>query len=168
MRYVASKDKKAVIGDLKAIYRATTARAAEHALEKFAGTWNHKYPSIARQRRNTAPHIVAMLDCPDEITKIIYTTNAIESLNSVVRKSICTRTIFPSDQSALKIVYLAIKQASAKWNKPLIHWHPAMNRFACSGQVETDTVLLRKLFNQSFLKKQKNIKFTQKNNSIIC
>ena len=71
-----------------------------------------------------------MLDCPDKITKIIYTTNAIESLNSVIRKSIRNRKIFPSDQSALKIVYLAIKQASAKWNKPLIHWNPTMNRFA--------------------------------------
>ena len=117
MRYVASKDKKEVANALKTICRSTTAQAAEQALGQFAKTWDHKYPSIARQWRGNWPRIATMFDCPDEIRKIIYTANAIESLNSVIRKATHHRTIFPSDQSALKPVYLAIMQASAKRTK---------------------------------------------------
>ena len=71
-----------------------------------------------------------MFDYPQEIRKIFYTTNAIESLNSVIRKAIRNRKIFPSDQSALKVVYLATQMASKKWTMPLREWKPAMNRFA--------------------------------------
>ena len=130
MRYVASKDRQAVANDLKAVYRATGVRAAEHALEKFAETWDRKYPSISRQWRRNWPDVITMFDYPSEIRRIIYTTNAIESLNSVIRKAIRNRKIFPSDQSALKLVYLAVMQASARWSKPLNNWNPAMNRFA--------------------------------------
>ena len=132
MRYVASKDRQAVANDLKAVYRATGVQAAEHALEKFAETWDRKYPSISRQwRRELARrHNHVHCDYPSEIRRIIYTTNAIESLNSVIRKAIRNRKIFPSDQSALKLVYLAVMQASARWSKPLNNWNPAMNRFA--------------------------------------
>ena len=75
-------------------------------------------------------NIITLFDYPQEIRKIIYTTNAIESLNSVIRKAIRNRKIFPSDQSALKVVYLAIKQASQRWSMSLHDWRAAMNRFA--------------------------------------
>ncbi len=74
--------------------------------------------------------VLTSFDYPDEIRKIFYTTNAIESLNSVIRKAIRNRKIFPSDRSALKVVYLAIKMASKRWTRPLHNWKPAMNRFA--------------------------------------
>ena len=72
---------------------------------------------------------ITIFDYPDEIRKIIYTTNAIESLNSVIRKSIKNRRIFPNDKSAFKVIYLAVQQASKKWTMPLRAWKPAMNRF---------------------------------------
>ena len=129
LRYVATKDKKAVSADLKKIYHSPTAQAAEQALDEFADQWSAKYPSIERSWRNHWDNLITLFDYPPEIRKIIYTTNAIESLNSVIRKSIRNRKIFPSDQSALKVVYLAIKRASAHWTRPIRDWIPAMNRF---------------------------------------
>ncbi len=90
------------------------------------GECQKEYPSIERSWHN----LITLFDYPSEIRKIIYTTNAIESLNSVIRKSIRNRKIFPSDQSALKVVYLAIKKASARWTLPIRNWIPAMNRLA--------------------------------------
>ncbi len=130
LRYVETKDKKAVSADLKKIYNSPTAQAAEHALDEFADQWSGQYPSIERSWRNHWDNLITLFDYPAEIRKIIYTTNAIESLNSVIRKSIRNRKIFPSDQSALKIIYLAIKEASARWTLPIRNWIPAMNRFA--------------------------------------
>jgi transposase-like protein len=130
LRYVPHKDMKAVAADLKGIYRSVTTEAAEQALEEFSAKWDEKYPSISRSWRNKWDNIITLFDYPQEIRKIIYTTNAIESLNSVIRKAIRNRKIFPSDRSALKVVYLAIKQASQRWTMSLHDWRAAMNRFA--------------------------------------
>lgn len=130
LRYVPHKDMKAVAGDLKSIYHSVNVEAATLALDEFSAKWDEKYPSISRSWRNKWDNIVTLFDYPQEIRKIIYTTNAIESLNSVIRKAIRNRKIFPSDQSALKVVYLAIKQASKKWTMSLHDWRAAMNRFA--------------------------------------
>ncbi len=130
LRYVPHKDMKAVAGDLKSIYHSVNAEAAELALAEFSSKWDEKYPSISRSWRNKWDNIITLFDYPQEIRKIIYTTNAIESLNSVIRKAIRNRKIFPNDQSALKVVYLAIKQASQKWTMSLHDWRAAMNRFA--------------------------------------
>ncbi len=130
LRYVPYKDMKAVAADLKAIYHAVTADSAEQALHDFCAKWDEKYPSISRSWRSKWDNIITLFDYPPEIRKIIYTTNAIESLNSVIRKAIRNRKIFPSDQSALKVVYLAIMQASKKWTMSLHDWKSAMNRFA--------------------------------------
>ncbi|MGE4350084.1 MAG: IS256 family transposase [Candidatus Berkiella sp.] len=130
LRYVPHKDMKAVAADLKAIYHAVTAESAEYALQEFCAKWDEKYPSISRSWRSKWDNIITLFDYPPEIRKIIYTTNAIESLNSVIRKAIRNRKIFPSDQSALKVVYLAIMQASKKWTMSLHDWKSAMNRFA--------------------------------------
>lgn len=130
LRYVPHKDMKAVAGDLKAIYRAPTLDAAEAALLEFGEKWDKKYPAISRSWNNHWQNILTLFAFPEEIRKIIYTTNAIESLNSVIRKAINNRKIFPSDRSALKVVFLAIQNASRKWTMALRDWRAAMNYFA--------------------------------------
>jgi putative transposase len=130
LRYVPSKDMKAVARDLKAIYNSATLDGAETAVDEFAKKWSSQYPHIEKSWRRHWENLITIFDYPDEIRKIFYTTNAIESLNSVIRKAIRNRKIFPNDQSALKLVYLATKKASERWTMPLRNWKPAMNRFA--------------------------------------
>ena len=130
LKYVVHKDMKQVAGDLKKIYNASTLAVAETALEEFSKKWDSKYPAISKSWRNNWDNLLTIFDYPGEIRRIIYTTNAIESLNSVIRKAIKNRKIFPSDKSACKIIYLAIMAASKKWSMPLRDWKPAMNRFA--------------------------------------
>ena len=130
LKYVSYKDRKAVAADLKNIYRSVTEEEARMELDRFAGIWDSQYPSISRSWRLNWENLITLFDYPDEIRRIIYTTNAIESLNSVIRKSIKNRKIFPNDNSVFKIIYLAIEQASRKWTMPIRDWKPAMNRFA--------------------------------------
>lgn len=129
LRYVASKHMKAVAMDLKTIYQAPTREAAEQALDAFAAIWDDRYASIGKSWRQHWGSLITLFDYPPEIRKIIYTTNAIESLNSVIRKAIKNRKIFPGDTSVFKMVYLAIMNASQKWTMPLREWKPALNRF---------------------------------------
>lgn len=129
LRYVSYKDMKAVAADLKTIYQSVNAEQAENSLLAFGEKRDSKYPAISRSWTNHWLNIVTLFAFPQEIRKIIYTTNAIESLNSVIRKSINNRKIFPSDQSALKVIYLAIQKASQKWTMALHDWRAAMNRF---------------------------------------
>lgn len=130
LKYVVHKDKKQVATALKAIYNSPTLAEAEKALDKFSERWDEKYPPISKSWRTHWDNLITIFDYPQEIRRIIYTTNAIESLNSVIRKAIKNRKIFPSDNSACKIIYLAIMSASKKWSMPLQKWKPAMNRFA--------------------------------------
>ncbi len=130
LRYVADKDRRAVVADLKGIYRATGVAQAERALETLAERWDGKYPSISQLWLRHWEHAITVFDYPEDIRRAIYTTNAIESLNSVIRKAINNRRIFPSDRSALKVVYLAIEQAARKWTLPVQDWKRALNRFA--------------------------------------
>jgi len=129
LKYVSYKDRKEVAGDLKRIYSSISAEEAGFELEAFSDKWDKKYPAISKSWKSHWENVIVLFDYPDEIRKIIYTTNAIESLNSVIRKAIKNRKIFPSDNSAFKVVYLAIMQASKKWTMPLKNWKPAMNRF---------------------------------------
>lgn len=129
LKYVSYKHRKEAAADLKAIYSSINLQEAERELMAFAEKWDGQYGSISKMWRRHWEHLITIFDYPDEIRKIIYTTNAIESLNSVIRKAIKNRRIFPNDTSAFKIVYLAIQQASKKWTMPLRAWKPAMNRF---------------------------------------
>lgn len=129
LRFVPWKDKQQVARDLKKIYSSPTTTEAEAELEQFANTWDSKYPAISKSWREHWPNLITLFDYPDEIRRVIYTTNAIESLNSVIRKAIKNRKIFPHDNSALKVIYLAIQKASEKWTMPLHHWNSALNRF---------------------------------------
>lgn len=129
LRYVSWKDYKAVSADLKSIYQSITESEAQTALERFGKTWDEKYPQISKSWCKHWPNLITLFDYPDDIRKAIYTTNAIESLNSVIRKAVKTRKLFPSDDSALKVIYLATQAASKKWTMPIHHWRSAMNRF---------------------------------------
>ena len=129
LKFVSWKDRKAVVADLKKIYRSLTVDEAEQELGAFAAQWDEKYPSIAQSWRRHWPNLITLFDYPDAIRKVIYTTNAIESLNSVIRKAIKNRKVFPHDQSALKVVYLAIESAAKKWSMPIRNWKGALNRF---------------------------------------
>lgn len=130
LRYVTTEDSKAVVADLKKIYQAATVVEAEGALDAFAQAWDEKYPTIAKMWRAKWPDIITLFDYPPAIRKAIYTTNAIESVNSVIRKFTRNRKIYPHEDSALKIVFMAIREASRKWTLPIRHWKQALNHFA--------------------------------------
>ena len=129
LNYVSWKDRKAVAQDLRQIYHSITVEEAERALEAFCARWDAKYVSIGKAWRRQWEHVIPLFDYPMEIRRIIYTTNAIESLNSMIRKAIKNRKIFPNDASALKLIYLATQQAAKKWTMVLRDWKPALNRF---------------------------------------
>jgi transposase-like protein len=130
LRYVSTQDSKPVIADLKAIYQAPTVAAAEQALDTFAQVWGAKYPTIIKMWRAKWTDIITLFDYPPAIRRAIYTTNAIESVNSVIRKFTRNRKIYPNEESALKLIYMAIHEASKKWTLPIRHWKAALNHFA--------------------------------------
>lgn len=130
LRYVSSEDSQQVARDLKKIYQAATVVEAEAALDQFAQAWDAKYPTIAKQWRAKWADIVTLFDFPPAIRKAIYTTNAIESVNSVIRKFTKNRKIYPNEESALKLVFMAIREAAKKWTRPIHHWKEALNHFA--------------------------------------
>lgn len=129
MKYVPWKDYKVVAKDLKNIYQSATEEEALLALEQLCENWDEKYPQISRSWRTHWENLNTLFNYPPDIRRAIYTTNAIESLNSVVRKAIKKRKLFPTDDSAKKVIYLAIKAASKKWTMPIRNWKPALNRF---------------------------------------
>jgi len=129
LKYVSWKDYKAVTADLKRIYQSATEAEARQELERFAATWEAQYPKIAQSWRHYWDNLITLFEYPPEIRKAIYTTNAIESLNSVIRKATQRRKLFPSDESALKVVFLAIQNAAKKWTMPIRNWKAALNRF---------------------------------------
>jgi len=129
VKYVSWKDYKAVTSDLKLIYRSATEQEALVELNKFSDTWDAKYPQISKSWRTHWSNLITFFNYPPDIRKVIYTTNAIESLNSVIRKSIKTRKLFPSDDSAIKVIFLAVQAASRKWTMSIQNWKPAMNHF---------------------------------------
>ncbi len=129
LRFVPWKDYKAVTADLKLIYQSATENEALRELAAFGERWDNKYPQISRSWNSHWDNLRTLFEYPPEIRKVIYTTNAIESLNSVIRKATKRRKLFPSDDSAMKVVYLAIDQAAKKWTMPIRNWKPALNRF---------------------------------------
>ncbi len=129
MKYVPWKDYKAIARDLKLIYQSITEEEALKALDKFSERWDDKYPQISRSWRAHWENLNTLFIYPQDIRKAIYTTNAIESLNSVIRKAIKKRKLFPTDDSAKKVIYLAIENAAKKWTMPIRNWKTALNRF---------------------------------------
>jgi len=130
LKYVSNGDSKEVLADLKKIYQAASVLEAEQELQNFSSKWDDKYPTISRQWRLKWPHIISMFEMPAAIRKAVYTTNTIESVNSVIRKFTRNRKQYPNRDSALKLIYMAIHEASKKWTKPIRNWKEALNHFA--------------------------------------
>jgi putative transposase len=128
LNYVSWTERKQVATDLKTIYRAATAEEAERQLREFALRWDGKYPTIAVLWQRNWERVIPFFAFPAEIRKVIYTTNAVESLNMSLRKAIKTRGAFPSEEAALKVMYLALRNVIKKWERPL-HWKAALNCF---------------------------------------
>ena len=129
LKYVPHKHKKKVAQDLKLIYTASTVEEAELALETVDELWGAKYGAVIKVWRAAWDRLIPFLSFPPEIRTVVYTTNAIESVNSVLRKVINQRKIFPNDDSVMKTLYLAIKSASRKWTMPVRDWPMALNLF---------------------------------------
>ena len=129
LSFVTWKDKKNVVADLKSVYQAVTAKEAEVHLEAFSQKWDTKYPSISKSWRDNWVNIIPFFAYPTEIRKVIYTTNAIESMNRSIRKVIKNRGAFPSDEAATKLIFLALKNIAKKWTLPIRDWKAAINRF---------------------------------------
>ena len=131
LEYVGWKDRKAVAAELKKIYRATTETEAALALETFAASeWGLKYPPIAPIWQRHWQEVIPFFAYPQEVRKIIYTTNAIESLNMQIRKVIKNRGHFPNDEAATKLIYLALRNITKSWKMPPITWRAAKTQFA--------------------------------------
>lgn len=129
LRFVTWSDRKEVAQDLKPIYKAATLQEAEEQLAAFAKKWDEKYPTIAKSWHDNWQHLTPFFAYPEEIRKVIYTTNAIESMNRSLRKIIKTRGAFPSDEAATKLMYLALRNISTRWTRPIANWQAALNRF---------------------------------------
>ena len=129
LKYVSWKDYKVVTRDLKQIYQASTEDQALAELDRFGKTWDAQYPQITKSWTTHWVNLRTLFEFLSEIRKAIYTTNAVESLNSVIRAATKRRKVFPTDESAKKVVYLAIEQASKKWTMPIRNWKMALSRF---------------------------------------
>ena len=130
LNYVSWKMRKEVAADLRAIYASGTVDQASAALDAFEERWGKDYPSIAQSWRRNWSRIIPFFDYPPEIRRVIYTTNAIESVNMSLRKITKNRGSFPSDESLIKLFYLALRNISQKWSMPIRDWKAALNRFS--------------------------------------
>ena len=125
LNYVTWKDRKQAVADLKPVYRAATAVEAERQLDEFAAKWP-KYPAIARLWRDNWERVIPFFGFPEEVRKVVYTTNAVESLHMSLRKIIKTRGSFPTEEAAIKLLYLALAKVTAKWES-VQHWKYMLN-----------------------------------------
>jgi putative transposase len=129
LNYVSWKRRPEVAADLKRIYQSATAEEAELRLGEFEAKWDDQYLPIGQSWRRNWSRLIPFFDYPPEIRKVIYTTNAIESVNMSLRKLTKNRGSFPSDEALLKLFYLALKNISQKWTMPIRDWKAALNRF---------------------------------------
>lgn len=130
LNFVGWKERKEVARGLKAIYASATEAEAEIRLAEFAARWDEKFPMISRSWRANWPRVIPFFAHPPEIRRVIYTTNAIESLNMSLRKVTKTRSSFPNDEAVLKLLYLALRNIAKRWTMPIHDWKAALNRFA--------------------------------------
>ncbi len=131
MQFASWKERKALAAALRPIYRADSAAAAARELDAFdTGPWGTKYPAVAQSWRRNWEAVIPFFAFPPEVRKIIYTTNAIESLNASVRKAVRNKGHFPTDQAATKLIWLALRNIVDGWKNPPIPWHSAKAQFA--------------------------------------
>jgi putative transposase len=130
LNYVGWQQRKEIARDLRSIYSAATVAAAEQSLEEFSLKWDAKFPMLAKSWRHNWERVIPFFAYPPEIRKVIYTTNAIESLNMSLRKVTKARGSFPHDEAVFKLLYLALRNIEKRWTKPVQHWKEALNLFA--------------------------------------
>ena len=131
MSFVSYKDRRAIAAELKKIYAATNDEEAERQLELFEQSeLAAKYPAIAPSWRRAWQQVIPFFAFPKEVRTIIYTTNAIEALNSKIRRAVRTRGHFPSDEAAAKLIYLTLNATSTEWKRSVRVWHEAKTQFA--------------------------------------
>lgn len=128
LQYVSYKDRKAVVKSIKEIYQATNEQMALQGLEQFKKNWNHKYPLAVKSWEINWENLTAFLQYPIKIRKLIYTTNIIESFNASLRKYTKNKRVFPTDDAALKSIYLAAQQIRSKWQKARFNWGQIYNQ----------------------------------------
>jgi len=129
LRFVSWSVRKELAGDLKTIYQSSVISEAEIRLDEFAKKWDAQYPTISAAWRRHWAHIIPFFDYPADIRKVIYTTNAIESMNMSIRKVTKNKRIFPNDEAMLKCLFLALRNIAKKWTMPVRNWNEALNRF---------------------------------------
>lgn len=140
LKYVGWKEKRQVASALKDIYHASTVEAAREALDEFAKTYDNQYPAVSKIWYRHWENWITFYDYPEEIRKVIYTTNAIESLNSSFRKISRNRNLFPSEEALYKLLFLSLKNISKKWTKPVQNWAQALNRFTIEFEDRMPTI----------------------------
>ena len=129
LRFTSYKDRKQLVKDLRMIYTAASEEAAQAGLETFAGIWDSRYPQISQSWRDAWERVIPYFAFPPALRRAVYTTNQIESLNSVVRKAVRVRGHFPDDESARKLVYLAIRNHESNWKRPIAAWYECLAAF---------------------------------------
>ncbi len=129
LKYVSYKHRKTLVADLKPIYSACSEEQAMQALESFESKWNKQYPQITKSWYKNWDNLMVFISYPPEIKRVIYTTNAIESVNSQLRKVIRNKKVFPNDMAVFKIFYLAIENITKKWTMPIQNWNTAIAHF---------------------------------------
>ncbi len=129
--YASWKDRKALAAAIRPIYTAASAEAAEVEREAFAaGAWGQRFPTVVAAWRRAWTNVIPFFAFPPEVRRVIYTTNAIESVNARLRKIIKTRGHFPTDDAAAKLIWLALRNITADWSRATHNWKAAMNQFA--------------------------------------
>jgi transposase-like protein len=141
MKYVASKNQKAFMADLKPVYRATSKEAAEVALDQLEERWGGQYPIVIQSWRRKWEHLSAYFKYPEHIRKVIYTTNAVEAVHRQFRKLTKTKGAFPNENSLLKLLYAGILNATKKWSMPIQNWSLALSQLAIYFEGRLDDVL---------------------------
>ena len=145
LRYVSWKERKAVVGDLKRVYQAAAEEQAKAHPESFAQKRDGRYPTISKSRMANWPRVIPFFAYPEEIRKIIYTTNAIESLNNSLKKTIKHRASLPNDEAAVKLMYLFLKNIRKKRTMLAGDWGRALNRFAILYQGSDALLIMQKI-----------------------
>jgi len=141
LRYVASKNHKAFMVDLKRVYRAASLGEAETALDELESAWGDKYPIVIKSWRTKWENLSAYFKYPADIRRIIYTTNSIEAVHRQFRKLTKTKGGFPNDNSLLKLLYMGINNASKKWTMPIQNWNLTLSQLSIFFEGRLDDAL---------------------------
>lgn len=141
MKYVASKNQKAFMADLKPVYRAVNKEAAERALDEVESRWGAQYPIVIKSWRSKWENLSVYFKYPADIRRVIYTTNAIEAVHRQFRKLTKTKGAFPNENSLLKLLYVGTQNASKKWTMPIQNWNLTLSQLAIYFEGRLDNVL---------------------------